>query len=37
MKTKEELVELLWSIIDNDEQYASDKVLDIREILEGEL
>jgi len=36
MKTREELLEILRSILDNEGQYATDKVLDIRELIEGE-
>ena len=36
MKTREELLEILRSILDNEGQYAADKVLDIRELLEEE-
>ena len=36
MRTREELLEILRSILDNEGQYAADKVLDIRELIEGE-
>jgi hypothetical protein len=36
MRTREELVELLLSVVDNEEQWAADKIMDIREILEEE-
>lgn len=36
MRSREELLELLNSIIDNNEQYAADKVMDIRQLLEEE-
>lgn len=34
--TREELLEVLRSILDNEGQSAGDKVLDIRELIEGE-
>lgn len=34
--TKENLIDLLWSIIDNEGQTALDKLEDVRELLRGE-
>jgi len=36
MRTREELLEMLNSIVDNEGQFSADKILDIREILEEE-
>jgi hypothetical protein len=36
MRTREELLELLRSIVENEGQYAADKVLDISQLLEEE-
>lgn len=36
MRSREELLDILNSIVSNEEQFSADKILDIREILEEE-